>query len=56
MGIFNKYRFKGIDIFESYAKFDDIIVMKNGKIVEHGRYSDLINNNSVFKSLVDFND
>lgn len=38
------------------SKFDDIIVMKNGKIVEHGRYSDLINNNSVFKSLVDFND
>lgn len=35
-------------------KFDEIIVMKNGKIVECGKYNDLIDNNSVFKSLVEF--
>lgn len=36
-------------------KFDEIIVMKNGKIVEFGKYDQLINNNSTFKSLVEFN-
>ena len=35
-------------------KFDEIIVMKNGKIVENGKYYDLINNNSTFKSLIEF--
>ena len=37
------------------TKFDEIIVMKNGKIVEFGKYKELLNNNSVFKSLVEFN-
>lgn len=36
------------------SKFDEIIVMKNGKIVEYGNYNELIDNNSVFKSLVEF--
>ena len=34
-------------------KFDEIIVMKNGNIVEHGTYKDLMNNNATFKSLVE---
>lgn len=37
-------------------KFDEIIVMKNGKIVEYGKYQELINNNSTFKSLVEFSE
>ena len=40
---------------EILNKFDEIIVMKNGKIVEFGTYDELINNNSIFKSLVEFN-
>ena len=35
-------------------KFDEIIVMKKGKIVECGKYQELINNNATFKSLVEF--
>jgi ABC-type multidrug transport system fused ATPase/permease subunit len=27
--------------------------MKNGNIVEHGTYKDLMNNNATFKSLVE---
>ena len=34
-------------------KIDEIIVMKNGQIVESGSYKDLMNNNSTFKSLVE---
>ena len=34
-------------------KFDEIIVMKNGQIVEYGTYNDLMNNNATFKSLVE---
>lgn len=41
---------------EILVKFDEIIVMKNGKIVETGKFSELINNNSVFRSLVEFID
>ena len=37
-------------------KFDQIIVMKNGKIVEFGNYYELIKNNSTFKSLVEFSE
>ena len=33
---------------------EEIIVMKNGKIVEFGKYEKLIGNNSTFKSLVEF--
>ena len=40
---------------EILTKFDEVIVMKNGKIVESGKYEELINNNSTFKSLVEFN-
>ena len=40
---------------EVLKKFDEIIVMKNGRIVENGKYDELINNNSAFKSLVEFN-
>lgn len=40
---------------EMLKKFDEIIVMKNGKIVEFGKYEKLISNNSTFKSLVEFN-
>ena len=40
---------------EILNKFDEIIVMKNGKIVEAGTYKELISNNSVFKSLVELN-
>ncbi|MBR2892067.1 MAG: ABC transporter ATP-binding protein [Bacilli bacterium] len=39
---------------EILNKFDKIIVMKNGKIVESGKYDELINNNSTFRSLVEF--
>jgi ABC-type multidrug transport system fused ATPase/permease subunit len=39
---------------EILNKFDEIVVMKNGKIVEVGKYEELINNNSTFKSLVEF--
>ena len=39
---------------ESLKKFDEIIVMKNGEIVENGSYDELIKNNSTFKSLVEF--
>ena len=39
---------------EVLNKFDQIIVMKKGKIVEVGDYYELMNNNSTFKSLVEF--
>ena len=39
---------------ELLKKFDEIIVMKNGEIVENGNYDVLIKNNSTFKSLVEF--
>lgn len=39
---------------EVLNKFDQIIVMKKGKIVEFGDYYELMNNNSTFKSLVEF--
>ncbi|MBQ2891807.1 MAG: ABC transporter ATP-binding protein [Bacilli bacterium] len=39
---------------EILNKFDEIIVMKNGKIVESGNYDKLIDNNSTFRSLVEF--
>lgn len=39
---------------ELLEKFDEIIVMKNGIIVDSGKYDELINNNSIFKSLVEF--
>ena len=35
------------------SKFDEIIVMKNGSIVEYGTYNELINNNAIFKLLVE---
>ena len=38
---------------ELLKKFDEIIVMKNGEIVENGSYDELIKNNSTFKSLVE---
>ena len=34
-------------------RFDEILVIKGGKIVENGTYNTLINNNYVFKSLVE---
>lgn len=37
---------------ETLTKFDEIIVMKNGEIVEFGTYNELMDNNSTFKSLV----
>lgn len=37
------------------TKFDEIIVMKNGTIVEHGTYKELMTNNATFKSLVELN-
>jgi ABC-type multidrug transport system fused ATPase/permease subunit len=40
---------------EVLKKFDEIIVMKNGRIVENGKYDELMNNNSTFKSLVQLN-
>ena len=38
---------------ELLTKFDEIIVMKNGNIVEYGTYKELIDNNATFKSLVE---
>ena len=38
---------------EILRKIDEIIVMKNGQIVEFGTYDELINNNGTFKSLVE---
>ena len=38
---------------EMLKKFDEIIVMKNGNIVEFGTYRELINKNGIFKSLVE---
>ncbi len=38
---------------EILSKFDEIIVMKNGNIVEYGSYKELIDNNATFKSLVE---
>ena len=35
------------------TKFDEIIVMKNGNIVECGTYKELINKNGILKSLVE---
>ena len=40
---------------EILRKFDEIIVLKNGNIVEHGTYKELIDNNAIFKSLVELN-
>lgn len=37
---------------EILTKFDEIIVMKNGQIVEFGTYKELMDNNATFKSLV----
>ena len=34
-------------------RFDDIIVMKNGDIVEKGNFDTLISHNGLFKSLYD---
>lgn len=36
-------------------KFDEIIVIKNGNIVEYGTYKELMDNNGTFKSLVELN-
>ena len=38
---------------EILTKFDEIIVMKNGEIVEFGTYNELMDNNATFKSLVE---
>ena len=38
---------------EILSKFDEIIVMKNGNIVEYGTYKELMDNNATFKSLVE---
>jgi len=38
---------------ELLTKFDEIIVMKNGNIVEFGTYKELMDNNATFKSLVE---
>ena len=35
--------------------FDEILVIKNGKIYEQGTYDELIENNSLFKTLVELN-
>ena len=40
---------------ETLSKFDEIIVMKNGNIVEYGTYKELMANNAIFKSLVQLN-
>ena len=40
---------------EILSKFDEIIVMKNGNIVEFGTYRKLMDNNATFKSLVELN-
>ena len=37
----------------SLKKFDEIVVMKNGNIVEFGTYNELMNKNGIFKSLVE---
>ena len=39
----------------SLIKFDEIIVMKNGNIVECGTYKQLMDNDATFKSLVQLN-
>ena len=39
---------------ENMRKFDEIIVMKNGKIAEFGNYDELMKNDAIFKSLVEF--
>ena len=39
---------------EVLKKFDEIIVMKAGRIVENGKYDELMNNNSTFRALVEF--
>ena len=38
---------------EILSKFDEIIVMKNGNVVEYGTYKELMDNNAIFKSLVE---
>lgn len=38
---------------EILSEFDEIIVMKNGNIVEYGSYKELMDNNATFKSLVE---
>lgn len=38
---------------ETLTKFDEIVVMKNGNIVEFGTYKELINKAGIFKSLVE---
>ena len=40
---------------ETLTKFDEIIVMKNGEIVEFGTYKQLMDNGATFKSLVVLN-
>ena len=40
---------------EILNQFDEIIVMKNGQIVEFGTYNELMANNATFKSLVELN-
>ena len=40
---------------EILNQFDEIVVMKNGRIVEFGTYKDLMKNNGTFKSLVELN-
>ena len=40
---------------EILNQFDEIVVMKNGQIVEFGTYNDLMKNNGTFKSLVELN-
>ncbi len=40
---------------EILTKFDEIIVLRNGTIVENGNYEKLISNNATFKSLVELN-
>ena len=40
---------------EILNQFDEIVVMKNGQIVEFGTYSELMKNNGTFKSLVELN-
>ena len=38
---------------EILNQFDEIVVMKNGQIVEFGTYKELLNKNGIFKSLVE---
>ena len=40
---------------EILSKFDEIIVMKNGNIVEYGTYKQLMDNDATFKSLIQLN-